>query len=109
MYMNYECVSQFLHSTSDSLITKYSLYTLQFGKHITIFVIFMSGDGKSHYIQSKLHKCSFQVVIPVNESFSFLSMLKGLRLPPLNTEAPESEVYGIFFNFTMCYPKVSGM
>ena len=71
--------------------------------------MFISGDGKSHYIRNKLQMCSFQVAIPVNESFSPLSVITRLRLLPLNTEASESEVYGIFFNFTICYPNVSSM
>ena len=93
---------------SISKIAKCALYTLESTCYIFL-VMFISGDGKSHYIRNKLQMCSFQVAIPVNESFSPLSVITRLRLLPLNTEVSESEVYGIFFNFTMCYPKVSSI
>ena len=65
-----------------------------------------AGDGKTHYILDRLQKtCSEYVTIPIHEGFSYERVIKILRALPL-TSYTNNAVYGVFFNFTMCYQKV---
>ena len=72
-------------------------------------IVTHAGDGKSHYILNNLqYNCSSRgvVTIPINEGFSCQRVVDRLRSLPLDADKSEIEVYGVFFNFTMCYPKV---
>ena len=72
----------------------------------SVLIIFITGDGKSHYVLTKLQNCSSSIVIPVNEGFNLEKVLDTLCSLPLNVDRDDDEVYGVFFNFTLCYPKV---
>ena len=64
-------------------------------------LITLKGDGKTHYIQSQLKKCSQSLEIAVNEAFTPLSAIK--KLCTLPTDVVECAV---FFNFTLLPPGV---
>ena len=67
------------------------------------------GDGKSHYILNRLcMTCSAYVTIPMHEGFSYQQVIERLRSLPLNSGTmAKPAIYGVFFNFTMCYQKVT--
>ena len=71
-----------------------------------LLIMMYTGDGKTHYILDRLRKtCSRDVTIPIHEGFSYERVIKILRALPL-TSYTNNVVYGVFFNFTMCYQKV---
>ncbi len=66
-----------------------------------LFVV--SGDGKTHYIQKQLAQCPSHQTIAINEAFSPSKAIAKLRSLPLCQKN-----VGIFFNFTILPPGVSG-
>ena len=56
-------------------------------------LLFLIGDGKTHYIKKQLH--SPYLIIAVNESFTFLSVISKLRKLPVDKRC------AVFFNFTI--------
>ena len=67
------------------------------------------GDGKSHHILNRLRMtCSAYITIPMHEGFSYQQVIERLRSLPLNSGTmAKPAIYGVFFNFTMCYQKVT--
>jgi len=58
--------------------------------------LFLSGDGKTHYIRKKLQQLNKPgLVIAVNESFTPLNAILKLR------KLPHDSTCAIFFNFTI--------
>ena len=73
--------------------------------HIAMY----TGDGKSHHILNRLRMtCSAYITIPMHEGFSYQQVIERLRSLPLNLGTmAKPAIYGVFFNFTMCYQKVT--
>ena len=68
------------------------------------FDILYAGDGKTHYIVEKLkgtHQ-SHQVIIAINEAFSYMTAIEKLSSLPSDHNG-----CAIFFNFTVVPPLVS--
>ena len=61
-----------------------------------------AGDGKTHYIKTKLALLDEYVVISVNEAFTPSKAISKLQKLSFDTQKS-----GIFFNFTMLPPGVS--
>ena len=61
------------------------------------------GDGKTHYIKEQLSLCSVHKNIALNEAFTPRNAIFKLRSLPLYLEN-----VGLFFNFTLLPPGVSG-
>ena len=64
----------------------------------------LAGDGKSHYIKKQLAVCPSYKTIAINEAFTPNKAISKLRSLPLYQKK-----VGIFFNFTILPPGVSGM
>ena len=63
-----------------------------------------TGNGKTHYIKEQLAaRCAQHITIVVNEAFSPLKAITKLRSLPLYEKNT-----GLFFNFTIHPPGVSG-
>ena len=63
--------------------------------------IFITGDGKSHYITSEINKlCISSTTIPINESFSAQNCIEKLNA------FAEKTKFAIHLNFTLPFLKV---
>ena len=93
MRNNYPLLPIILLSSSFSLLPPVS------SSHFPL--LFLPGDGKTHYIQQQLAYSPTSLTIAVNEAFTPLNVISKLRTLPLNQKN-----CAIFFNFTMLPPGV---